>query len=329
MKYLYKVVGLGLCCMLFSMAYGQTRAGFSTLNGFPSVIDNGQAYLLRGFIVNTGTDTLTGSLNIKMSVNGDSPMPIENGVIIPHPVAPGDSFLWNYPNYHFPTGRFAPGQNDVVIWPTRSGPGPLILADSASKEVEFVGGNLAIDKLDIDNIMTAISLDHTYSLIVPATGEEFDAATQTLVLMVNNGTAAVGIAPSKVQILEGRFVLDFDGALVDPAVLTVLQGGAELTATLVTEERDARNTQGLATLPGQEAQAVRNGFRIYPVPARETLHLDGPGVDRYEIMGYDGRLLRSGTATDAISLDDLAPGSYWLRLHQGDAIVVKRFSKVN
>jgi plastocyanin len=59
---------------------------------------------------------------------------------------------------------------------------------------------------------------------------------------------------------------------------------------------------------------------LFPMPANEALYvrLDGAGVQRYELLSTDGRLLRSilasGQGAQAISLEGLQNGSYLLRI---------------
>ena len=63
-------------------------------------------------------------------------------------------------------------------------------------------------------------------------------------------------------------------------------------------------------------EIIKEHINIYPNPFRDVIRLEMASPGRYEITAMDGRLLKEGRIGQkgSISLQDLAPGLYIIRL---------------
>jgi hypothetical protein len=69
-------------------------------------------------------------------------------------------------------------------------------------------------------------------------------------------------------------------------------------------------------------------YKLYPIPATSSLHVDGVNCSDYKISDLSGRVVAQGTATEnSIDVADLANGIYVLTALSNKGMILEKFIK--
>jgi hypothetical protein len=345
-KIMYRRLILFSAALLMSLGlFSQSRIGFTNLNGFPSTISSSGSYNLSGFILNTGTDTLFNGMNIKMSVNNGPTLSIQNNVPLSTPLAPGDSVYWSKGGHNFPGGQFAPGNNDVLIWPTRmSGPASSVLVDTLLKNMFFTRGAAFALTGTLGGVDQAIPLRTPVTLNVYAqnVGGKQNKEQVRVYMAFNGGTPVILADDYTNYAADENFSIDVPNFS--------LHGYLEMMGVSIFEAMFGQLTFWVAEKDGMPPvttiaypvaafntsyfgkMGARSG--VYPNPANQNLNIayDGENsenVSHVRLFNINGQLLREfQNAVGSISLEGLASGRYFLEIHSGnDEVTVHPFIK--
>jgi hypothetical protein len=308
----------------------QTRIGFTNGDGFPDIISH-QQYNLSAWIKNTGTTTISGAVDIHLQVNGGNSQLIDNNFNLPIALAPGDSTLWTKNGHNFPPGQFAPGNNDVLIWPTKSS-GPS--ASDTLKKPIFYAANaaaFAMQGAGLDELRSqGVSIDHSYRIVLRATNVGGSENQNPIGFYLKIGEEAVVLLRQREQVTAPSQVVVCEVEI--PALRVQLEGrygslpdGFRLSLNLYAEE--------LGGLPYFSAQALLTqalllttptpvtdeGPTIFPVPSADGLiqisHSTPHPITGAELYSLDGRLLARYTSLgQTLDLSSLQAGTYLLKI---------------
>ena len=75
---------------------------------------------------------------------------------------------------------------------------------------------------------------------------------------------------------------------------------------------------------GIEGEGMEVSVSIYPNPTRGMVNIEADGIEKVEVYDLNGRKLESYDATNRINLQDMAAGTYMLRVYTTRGTVVKR-----
>ena len=328
------LLSLTLVLVAHTATFTQSRIGFTNLNGFPDVVVH-QQYNLSAWIKNTGTTTLSGDIDVIASFNGGNNHQIDNNFNLATPLAPGDSVLWTKNNYTFPYGQMQPGQNDVLIWPTKSSGGGL--SDTLKKPIFFAdGAAFALLGEGLEAVAAeGIDIDQTYGLSVSAfnIGE---AANQNAVgFYMQVGTAAPVLLRQREQsanpdqrlaceieipALRSQLEARHGGSLPDGFIVTVRLYAEELGGLPYYQAQYLR-TQSVDLPDPQPVGDTDGGPLLFPVPssngALQLTHADTffAKVRIAQLFGPDGRLVAEySTLGNTLDLSKQVAGHYLLRI---------------
>ncbi len=83
---------------------------------------------------------------------------------------------------------------------------------------------------------------------------------------------------------------------------------------------------GLDALTGMN-DMVSRGINVYPNPAKDMLHIDGPGLQRLVIINYNGQVVYENNNllnSNTINIGHLSSGIYMIKAETTDGITVKK-----
>ncbi len=328
------LLSLTLVLVAHTATFTQSRIGFTNLDGFPVVVVH-QQYNLSAWIKNTGTTTITGNVDVIASFNGGNNHQIDNNFNLATPLAPGDSVLWTKNNYTFPYGQMVPGQNDVLIWPTKSsGAG---LSDTLKKPIYFADGAAFVllgEGLE-EVVSEGLDIDKAYGLSVNAynIGEEANQNPVGFYMQIGTGTPVLLRQREQAADPEHRLGCEIE----IPALRSMLEarhGGSLPEGFMVTVRLFAEELGGLPYYQAQHlrTQAVNlvgvepigdgdGGPLLFPVPSNDG-HLQLQHADTFfdkvriaQLFGADGRLVASyNTLGNTLDLSKQVAGHYLLRI---------------
>ncbi|MEM1000866.1 MAG: T9SS type A sorting domain-containing protein [Bacteroidota bacterium] len=328
-------------------ALGQARIGFSHLNGFPSLIVQGNAYTVSGHLINTGQSPLTAPLDIYFAVGNGPAVLIESNVNL-GTIAPGDSVLWTKSGHHFPGAQFSPGNNDVLIWPTRAiGPGNVqIESVKKQKSIFFIAPNTAAFRINpqLGGFTTAVPLTQPINLTATAENVGDTANSDEVAFYLSyNGLSPVRIdadgqavpVGNTITFVLSQFILlnhlpytggEFPNGMVGEVTFFVAETDGLAPVNSVSFPISVDNV----TAMDPAAVAVT---AVYPSPATDVVQLDyrtevAPLVTGVEVYDLNGQIVRSfPAAVSHISLGKLAAGKYWLLVRTEAEVEVHAFIK--
>lgn len=318
-----------------SSVLAQTRIGFTNLDGFPDVITQ-QQYNLSAWVKNTGTTSISGTVDVKMQVNGGSVHLIDNNFSLPSTLAPGDSVLWTKSGYNFPNGQFAPGQNDVLIWPTKVSSA----SDTLKKPIYYANAAaFSMEEAGLETVLAqGIDIDQSYQLIVTSYNVGAKANDNSIGFYLQIGDATPVILRTREQaIAPASSVM----AEVEIPVLRsqlearygTLGNGFTVPVRIFAEEQNAlpyvtaqtMHTQALVIFAPPYMGEYDGGPRLYPVPSNSGMIALQHDEEFFEqvvsarLYGIDGRLVASYTSLGAtLDLSAMTPGHYLLKIEARD-----------
>jgi hypothetical protein len=328
------LLSLSLVLVTCTATFTQSRIGFTNLDGFPGVVVH-QQYNLSGWIKNTGTASISGDIDVIASFNGGNNHQIDNNFNLATPLAPGDSVLWTKNNYTFPYGQMVPGQNDVLIWPTKSSGNGL--SDTLKKPVFFAdGAAFALLSEGLEEVIVhGVDIDKTYGLSVMAFNIGESANRNAVGFYMQVGTSAPVLLRQREQsadpeqrlaceieipALRSRLEADQGGNLPEGFMVTVRLYAEELDGLPYYQAQQLR-TLPVALLGEQPVGDTDGGPLLYPVPSNsgvlQLTHTDAffAKVRVAQLLGTDGRLLAEYyTLGNTLDLSKLVAGHYLLRI---------------
>ena len=312
--------------------FSQTRIGFTNLDGFPDVLVH-QSYNLSAWIKNNGTTTISGNIDVRMQVNGGNSHQIDNNFTLPAALAPGDSVLWTKNGYNFPYGQFAPGQNDVLIWPTKSSGSSQ--SDTLKKPIYFAdGAAFSMTETGLEELLAGgIDIDQSYETAVVAQNIGESANDNPVGFFLQIGNEAPVLLRQREQATDPSQLLSCEIQL--PALRSHLEArygplpvGFSIPVHVYAEEVDGLPyyaAQSMSTktlvLAAVSPAVIDGGPLLYPVPSQDgILQLDHTGslfkqMRVAKLFGADGRLLAAyDRLGQTLDLSALAPGHYLLQI---------------
>jgi hypothetical protein len=324
----------------------QTQLGFTNGNGFPDIVTH-QQYNLSGWIKNNGTATLSGSVDIRIQVNGGNSQLIDNNFNLPTALAPGDSTLWTKNGHSFPPGQFAPGQNDVLIWPTKTS-GPSV-SDTIKKPI-FFAANSALFALKDDGLYElhsqGVSIDQSYRIVLNATNVGGASNLNPIGFYLKVGEEALILLRQREQLIAPSQAVVCEVEI--PALRTQLEGrygtlpnDFRLSLNLYAEELNGLPyfsgqtllTQSLLLAAPAPSALEDGGPAIFPVPSADgLLQIGHSNTSLHQVVGVriyslDGRLVAHfASLGQTLDLSHLQAGTYLLKIeHRNDKTWMRKF----
>lgn len=314
--------------LVVMLGHGQAALGFSNLDGFPDVIHQGTHYNLSGWIVNHGTVTLTGNVDIKMDVNGGNILPVDNNFQLSN-LAPGDSVHWSKNNHNFPPGQFRLGNNDILIWSTAPAGSGQVELDTLVKPVYYTeGAAFQLRSAGFDHFGGEMEFATEYSFTVEAVnlgaganathvklyaevdGHGIQAVTQETGVYGFGETVVFEVKNFEIRQAFGLWGLDSLG--FDDIAFYVLEDAAML---------DPLNEVkvGVVMAVNQSDPIARERIRVYPNPCQDMLRIvwpmDLPAVISLRILDLSGQVvMEQELQGDRVDLSHLSQGYYLLEL---------------
>jgi hypothetical protein len=319
----------------------QSRVGFTNLNGFPDVITQ-QQYNLSAWIKNTGTTSISGNVDVKMQAVGGNVHIIDNNFGLPATLAPGDSVLWTKSNYNFPNGLLAPGQNDVLIWPTK-----IASASDTLKKPIYFANAAAFSMLEtgLETVLLAgIDIDQNYPLAVTAFNIGAKAndygigfyyqvgdATPVLMRMREQTIAPESAVSAEVEIPALRSQLEARYGTLGNGFTVPVRIFAEELSGLPYYAAQTVHTEALVIFEIPEYGESDGGPLLYPMPTIdgviELRHNEEffEQVASAQLYGNDGRLIATYSSLGkTIDLSAITPGHYLLKIEGNDGSIWTR-----
>ena len=329
---------VGAIVLCFGALKAQPSLGLSNANGMPSVISQGGFYSLSGWIVNRGNQAFSGTVDMRININGSYNGLLTNNFPIPSLPA-GDSIFWQEPSYNFPPGQLRLGNNDILVWPTAPSGGP-INEDTLAVTMYNSDGQAAFRLSDegVEDMLPGIQVDQYYTFEI--------------------GAVNIGLAPSTdvvklIAELPGSDRRSLDACISPVAIGSTAKFNVE--AFKVSELFDLTGMVGSENLPALQFFVEMEQLAIDPVnriefplvrPTAVSNGVEGPAVSLYpnpsngsflQVRITNGSQLQSVSIFDAamrevltsnlskVDVSDLAAGVYAVKVTTDQGIATRQF----
>lgn len=303
----------------------QPRLGLSNANGMPSVISQGGFYSLSGWIVNTGNQPYSGTIDMRMNLNGSFNALLTNNFSIASlPV--GDSVFWQKPSYNFPPGQLRLGNNDIIVWPTAPS-GGAIMEDSLYHVAYNCDGQAAFRLSDegVEYMLPGVLVDQFYTFDIGAVNVGLAPNTSSVKLIaeipglgqqsLDASTTAIQVGETVIFNVSGFKVSD----LFDLTDLARAEALPDMQFFVMVEQIaiDPINRITFPLVrPTAVTQAIEETVTLYPNPSSNLIKVSVAGGAAFQdITIYDAamrQVLR--TAEPTVDVGHLASGLYTARV---------------
>jgi hypothetical protein len=314
-----------LVALLFAHQCGLSQGviGFTNLNGFPQLVENGTHYNLSGWIVNNGNAPFSGNIDIQMLVIGGNTLNIDNNFNLNGALAPGDSVFWTKNNHNFPPGQFRLGYNDVLIWPTVSS-GTAAESDTLGAPVYYANGAvMRIDPTSFDQFSAGWDFARSYDLDIKIRNIGSSPTAENVMVYVSMKGQSPEILAGVEHFFESNeeATVSIHNVNLSEIFRTTFASSEEVAfyakeATVPTpfNQVDVAIVQATSAAPSQAAVQLR----AFPNPAHGSLYIDVPAAWKVgaivNIYDVAGKLQVSKAFCESISLAGLVPGYYFLEI---------------
>jgi hypothetical protein len=317
--------------MGFGVAKAQAVLGFTNAQGFPAIVNPGQAVQLSGWIRNSGTASFSGLLDIEFLPDSGVAFPLDNNFPVSN-LQPGDSVLWSLSNYNFPPGILRQNNNDVLIWPTRPNGNPDVDVDTLSFAIYYTEGSaFKLQRGDFHAMNNGVTFQSTYQIVAEAINFSKVANIKDVCLFVSiptknpicidTETSSIAYRSSALfQFHDFRIIEEFGLTPSDTLIqaIDVIEFYAmelEVTSEPFNIIRIPILSNAVAVSPVQPTVDIQ----IYPNPLQDVVHIDLPDAwvadAQVHLLDLAGRLVGSYVLENGqIQLEELPAGSYLLEI---------------
>ncbi len=327
MKSLYRLYFFLVLSLSVTVSQAQPSLGLSNLAGFPDVITQGTQYNVSGWIVNRGNVAFSGSIDMKMLVNGTDLLSVTNNFIIQTQLLPGDSVLWTENNYTFPPGQFRLGNNDVIIWSTAPS-NSSAESDSLGKPVYFTNSAaFRLENVGFEVFGEYADLEENYTFLPTVTNEGNKEANEGVDLFVKmNWFAPVLLRHYDVEVDINEtveFVIEDFNVLEtfrighgdldrnEPLILEFFALEHDIQMDPINERAvPVSKVTGLQSLSSEE-------LIVYPNPSNGDFKVvvpNGLQAIGFDVFDLQGKLVHSQDATDIVAFSSIPAGTYLLEV---------------
>jgi polyhydroxybutyrate depolymerase len=109
-----------------------------------------------------------------------------------------------------------------------------------------------------------------------------------------------------------------------PGISTLVGGAGTINMDFYSPQVIWEFLSGKSCSTNQLEETSFDEVKVYPNPARDTLHLSCPFPVQFSIFSNDGRMVINGPFVNSISLEGLEPGNYFIRLETSSGIAETR-----
>ena len=155
------------------------------------------------------------------------------------------------------------------------------------------------------------------------------SSSSTMVTEVAGADGSIDLTPSGGT---PGYTFDWDndgiGDFDDPEDLTGIAGGVY---TVVIKDSFGCTLEETVTVDSQLGidAAQSNGVSIYPNPTTSILTINATGSFNYKVMAINGEVVTNGNgnASVTISLDEMAAGTYMIKIETSNGVVYQKVIK--
>lgn len=327
---------VGAIVLGFGAMYAQPRLGLTNANGMPTVISQGGSYSLSGWIVNRGNQAFSGTVDMRININGSFNGLMTNNFSIPSlPV--GDSIYWYESSYNFPPGQLRLGNNDILVWPTAPS-GGTILEDSLYVTMYNSDGQAAFRLSDegVEDMLDGVLTNEYYTFELGAVNVGLAASTDVVKLVAEIqgvGSRSLAACISPVQV-GGTATFNVEAFKVSELFdLTYMGGSEDLPALEFYVEMEQlaidpinRLSFPLITPTGVTTGSEGPAVSLYPNPGNSFLHVRVTTGELLSVSIFDTGMREVMTSTlDKIDISDLAAGVYAVKVTTNQGVAVQQY----